>query len=272
MKKEIDYLDLRMYKRSVYGSLTPSNNEIQIMDFVSDTLDTKYEPINLETMNINMAIEKGIKSLTVFNRKYINKVNKIEFYTYDDLPANDLRTIISYNVLDSNKIKRGKVLEIKVPSETSELSPIWIGHELIHSLKDTNYYEYILIDIASEVLPIFYEMLVSNTLFKDLHDKWKEYRLSFLSNHKDIYRQLEDKSKIDNRYNLIRYEYGQYLTSYYYALNLFHLYKQNPKIITKNINKVLTQKMTTLDLLKKFNIYNIDKEHVNIYKFEHSKL
>lgn len=270
--KELDFFELEMFKRTIYGYLTPSNNEIEIMDFVSDTLEDNNNHYDLELIGLDKAIEDGILSLVVFNKRYINKVKKIVFMMHDDLEINDLRTMISFNMFSEKKRKKGHVEEIKVPNETSELSPIWIGHELIHSLKDTNYNEYILIDIASEVLPIFYEVLVSHTLFSVLHDKWKSYRLSFLLNHKEIYQKLENECKKDNRYEFIRYQYGQYLTSYYYALNLFHLYKQNPKLITKYINKVLTHKITTLDLLNKFDIYDISKEHINIYKLEHEKL
>ena len=271
-KEELDFFDLEMFKRSIYGYLTPTSNEIEIMNFVSDTLEKNKKTPDLELIDLDKAIEDGILSLVVFNKKYINKVKKIVFMTYDDLQINDLRTMISFNMFSEKKRKKGEVTEIKVPNETSELSPIWIGHELIHSLKDTNFNEYILIDIASEVLPIFYEMLVSHTLFSKLHDKWKDYRLSFLENHKEIFKKLEKDSENDKRYEFIRYQYGQYLTSYYYALNLFHVYKQNPKYVTKYINKVLTHKITTLDLLNKFDIYKINNEHVNIYKLEHSKL
>lgn len=271
-KEELNLFKLELLKRQIYGYLNPSENEIEIMDFVSDTLNETNNLKKLELMDKDTAIEQGILSLVVFNKKYINKVKKIIFMTYDDLQLNDLRTIISFNILSNPKIKNGNVVEIKVPNDTIELSPIWIGHELVHALKDTNFNEYILKDISSETLPIFYEILVSHTIFKDMHDNWKENRLSFLENHKNIYKQLEDQSKIDEQYEITRYSYGQYLTSYYYALNLFHIYKENPKLVTKYINKVLNHKKTTLDLLNELDIYKINKEHVNIYKLEHSKL
>ena len=269
---ELDLFKLELIKRKIYGQIEPSDNEIEIMDLVSNTILKQNNLINLQSMDDDEAIKQGILSLVVFNKKYINKVKKITFMTYDDLQMNDLRTIMAFNIFSESKNKKGKLIEIRVPKDTSELSPIWIGHELIHALKDTNFNEYILKDISSETLPLFYEMLVTHSIYEDLHDKWKNYRLSFLSNHIDVYNGLKNDSINNKQYELTRYSYGQYLTSYYYALNLVHIYKQNPKIVTKYINKVLTHKITTLELLNKFDIYKINKEHVNIYKLEHSNL
>lgn len=265
---QLKLFELELLKRDIYGYLTPTDNEVKIMDLVANTVKKETPLNNLEERNFKEEFEKGMLSLVVFNKRFINKVNEIPFITYDDLDENDLRTIISFNIMSKFRRLKGKNKEVKIPNKINELFKVWVGHELVHCLKDTNYHEYVLKDIASETLPIFYEMLITHTLFEDVHDKWKNYRLSFLSDHIDVYQGLEK----NDEYEILKNSYGQYLTSYYYALNIYHLYKEDPIKMTKYINKVLTNKKTTLDLLKEFNIYEINKEHVNIYKLEHSKL
>lgn len=263
-------LELAALKRYLYGYIRPTENEFEIMDMVSDSLEYVNLPTNIENMPMEDAIREGIMSLRVFDRNYVNKVKKIVLMTYDELQENDLRTMIRFK-MSSHLKKRGRVSEIKIPETANKLTPIWIGHEYIHALKDTNYNENILKNVSSETLPMFYEMLVANLFFEDHHDEWKQSRLAFLMNNKNAYTIL--KENIDDvQLESVMHEYGQYLTSYYYAVNLFHLYKQNPKQITKIVNKVLRHKITTLDLLKKLDIYEINKEHVNIYKLEHNNL
>ena len=148
-------------------------------------------------------------------------------------------------VLSDKTIRDARCYIKIIPEKTNELSPIWIGHECIHCLKDINYKEYKDKDLYSEVLTIFYEILVSHTIFNDIHDIWKNERNNMLINNNYYYNllknNLNDKEK-ENVYEFAMYLYGEYLTNYYYALNLFHLYKENPKVITKYINKYIAEK------------------------------
>lgn len=268
-QKDLDEFEMDMLRHLYYGFSKPSNNEYEIMQLVSSTLEKTKQNNKINYIDTDEAIKEGLLSLRVFNRKYIDRLKKVEFYTSDDVTENDFTTLISF------RKKRGKINQIIIPEKTNELSPIWIGHECIHCLKDINYKEYKDKDLYSEVLTIFYEILVSHTIFNDIHDIWKNERNNMLISNNNYYNllknNLNDKEK-ENVYEFAMYLYGEYLTNYYYALNLFHLYKKNPELITKYINKVLNRRMTTFDLLNKFDIYKINQEHVNIYKFEHSNL
>lgn len=215
-QKELDEFELDMLKHMLYGFNIPSDNEYEIMSMVANSLKSNFYSIEYKNFSSDEAIKSGLLSMNMFNRKYINKLKKVLFYTYNELGENDFRAMIEF------KKKSGKVNEIMIPEKVNEISPIWIGHECIHCLKDTNYKEYINKDITSEVLTIFYEILSTHSIFKHLHDKWKMERLNTLIYDKYCY-ELAKKNlnKDDNTiiYEYIMYTYGQYLTSYYYALN-----------------------------------------------------
>ena len=264
----LDEFEFDMLKHRLYGFKIPTDNEYEIMDTVSKCLKDNNPIRKTDFIEIDSAIEKGILSMSIFSKRHINKLMKIIFYTYGDLPENDFRAMIEYG---NNKFK---VREIMIPEKVNQISPIWIGHECIHCLKDTNYDEYINKDITSEVITLFYEILSSHTIFEDVHDAWKYERLKTLLDDKYSYLIAKNNLGKDSNdvYRYIMYSYGQYLTSYFYALNLYSLYKQYPKQITKYINKVLNHKKITLDLLNEFEIRNINKENVNTFIFEHNKL
>jgi len=269
-KEELEKFEFDMYKHRLNGFKLPTENEYRIMNITSKSLkDIPKQVKSDNNTKIDNAIEQGILSMSIFSKSYINKLKNVVFLTYNDLTENSFNTLID---MHNQKLY---VKEIMIPKKINDVAPIWIGHECIHSLKDINYNEYIEKDIASEVIPLFYEILVSKTIFKDLHDIWKYERMNTLLEDKKYYEigknNIDDKED-RNTYSYIMDSYGQYLTSYYYALNLFSLYKRNPKVVAKYINKVLKHKKTTLELLKELNIYKINKKHVNTYILEHKNL
>ena len=83
----------------------------------------------------------------------------------------------------------------------------------------------------------------------------------------------------DDDYNIkkVVYEYartkiGCYLNSFYYALILYHMYKETPNKIMNLVYKVLMNEMTTLELLQQLGIYGdirgevFEKELRNVKK------
>ena len=256
------------------GMLDPNENHYKIMELVSKSINNSIDRKKEEKKTFEESVSYAVDSFKIIDEKYIDELIKISFMQYDDLDKFDFMAIIEFIFTSDNKIKNktGKVHNIEVPNLFTETSKIWLGHEFIHSLKETNYYEYINKNVNSEVLPLLYEMIVSNSIFSDIHDKWKYNRLNILIRNKIFYdearRNINDKKNSDT-YRFIMESYGQYLSSYYYANNLYHIYRKDEKKVLKYMKKVLDHKKTTSDLLKEFNLNNITENNINIYKYEH---
>lgn len=259
------------------GMLSPNENNYKIMDLVSKSINNSINIKKEEKSDLEESISYAINSFKIIDEKYIDELIKIGFMQYDDLDRFDFRAILEFIFTSDNEIKnkKGTVHSIEVPNQFTETSKIWLGHEYIHSLKETNYYEYINKNVNSEVLTLLYEMIVSNSIYLSEHDKWKYNRLNLLIHNKIFYdeakRNLNDKENSDT-YRFIMESYGQYLSSYYFATNLYHIYKNDKKEVLKYMKKVLDHKKTTSDLLREFNLNNITENNINIYKYEHKNV
>lgn len=63
-------------------------------------------------------------------------------------------------------------------------------------------------------------------------------------------------------YKVIQSRSGEYLNSFYYALVLFNMYKDNPKMILELVRKVLNKEMSTLDLLVNLGLYHKNSDYI----------
>ena len=72
----------------------------------------------------------------------------------------------------------------------------------------------------------------------------------------------EEEYYMRSVYEYIRSYIGRYLNSFYYAIILYNMYKENPKKILGYVSKVLNHELTTYDMLIDLNIYGDIKGEV----------
>ncbi len=156
---------------------------------------------------------------------------------------------------------KGIVKYFNLPKEFDETGSVFLGHELLHGIKDTNLNEFILMFQFLEVIPLFYE-LVSTEGDLQLRNRVMNIRIQAL---KDAYTNYQNllvsmKKTKDNKdlYKLQMNCYGLYLNSFYYALVLYSLYKNDKELVISCINKVLNRDKSTLDMLVELGIDNGD--------------
>lgn len=269
-----DILNYFLFEKQINDQLNfdnPNDDDFEIIKMVCDNLEKTNKP-KLDITNKNNAKKIALDSLNnlSFYNKELENIDLIENNMNDEY---DYSTAIAsrYNK-KKNKILKNKsfVKGIIIPHTVTELAPIWLGHEYIHCLKDTNYLEFK--SLYTEVLPLFYEILVSNEMLKEKHDNWKQARLYMFSHSKKMYELSKKKYKESNEeiHKYMMYSYGKYFLNYYYSVLLYSIYKDDKKDILKYINKILEKKKTTLQLLNRFELLNY-KENKK-FLLEHQKI
>lgn len=244
----------------------PNEHDYRIMEIVSNVLrDTKCNEYISE--NILNSADIAIPAVAMLDKSYFKKINNLNYiFNKDETEESNFSTIIGL------KDNRCFVDHISLPSKTTRLAKMWLSHEYIHVLKDTNIKEFMRKKVANDTLPIFYEIVLANSKFEDIYEDWKQKRLYMLTVDKNNYKYARDRIMKDVVYKYIMDSYGQYLESYYYALNLYSLFKDDPKTILKYFNDVLKHKMTTNELVKKLDIYDTNKKNINTFIYEHENL
>ncbi len=244
----------------------------RIINYVSSMLDT----INIRTgvytgtIDYNSAVAGSLDNLKVLGMapyiKVSSFISTIPFYMVNP-NSNGYACHVTYT-LDDETLEvdknSGTIACYKVPQRPDILAPLHIGHEHIHALKETNYDEYIDGQILGDVIPIFYELLVSDK-FLETKKMIMLFRLSSLKEDKKHYdNAISQMSKKDLKdlYKVIATRSGQYLNSFYYSLLLYNLYKSEPKKVLEMVNKVLNHEMTTREILEELGILYSDKKQV----------
>ena len=160
---------------------------------------------------------------------------------------------------DAKKVNEtsGNVGHYKVPLNPDSMASIHLGHEHIHAMKETNYEEYKDGQVLGDVITMLYEFILADThpeLKKDIY----RFRLSTLKedfkHYENAVAQMQKSKQDKDLYKIIATRSGQYLNSYYYAVILFNLYKDNPDVILELVNKVLNHEMTTREMLESLNL------------------
>ena len=161
----------------------------------------------------------------------------------------------------------GIVKSYKIPYKLNDNSFIYMGHEYMHSLKDTNYEEYKLSQSLGDVVPLFYEMVCAD-MFPKLAKGFWQSRLDMLKGNAVVYKNVSvdiQRNVFNRSLNLVNQSIcGQYLNSFYYALLLFNMYKRCPQFVTGEIIRVLNHEITTMDLLVGLGVYNVNKDNLVI--------
>lgn len=248
-----------------------SKNDLEVCNYVSSIL-----PCLLTYRNSNNEITKNeliSKSLTEFRKldstnifNLINIINTIEFISEPLLHHFSIK--ISYS--SSKNGHKASVFQYVIPNKLYDFDVYGFTHEHCHALKDTNLLELKDTLILGEVIPIFYELFTfdGNDISKKI---MLEERLCCLYNNKCLY-DCSNKYIFEEQgcyhtnydpeeyhlrtiYEYVRSYLGLYINSFYYAVILYNMYKINPKKMLSYISKVLSQELTTYEMLVQLGIY-----------------
>ena len=156
--------------------------------------------------------------------------------------------------IDSNG---GFIDHFKITEHVYEEDRIFLGHELVHVNKELNLDEYRLFLTYSDVIPMLYEFVVMrdkayeviNNRFALLKTETKRYN--------DVTKHMKS-GKDKDLYKVLQSRAGQYLNSFYYAVVLYKMYKNDSKMILDYMKRVMKCEMTTLDMLKDLGIHLVD--------------
>lgn len=234
------------------GLILPNDLEAEIISLVASNI-SKY-PSNeliLKESEYDIEMEKVLGELQkYFDDKIVEKYQEEVIsrrIIHPCLPPN--KYITSF---------RGPQIpwDLNIPIKLNDLSYIYIGHEVIHVLKEgRNPLEWTYLLLYSEVLPMLYEFIQTNgmAISKRALD-WRCHELKEMYNNVHHKKEL---SQLDND-TLKYYQMPEdmYLISFYYALLLYSLYKQSPKEILTEMQNVLHHKITTKELLERLNLLN----------------
>ena len=251
-----------------------SKDDIEICNYVSNLIS--YTPLsifNLEkSINLKTLIDMSLTQIGILKLKDNSKISDILSKTpiYHSQPKHIFKTIIGYSLEKNQEYfetvipNSGSIYQYDIPRKLylSDITPF--SHELCHSLKDTNYKEYVNIYNTGEVIPMFYDLIsIENTdnikkrnLQIRMHYSYLN-KLEFLTIQEFIENELNKDVKYNrNVYNYLQSRDGCYLNSFYYTLILYHMYKENPLKILTLVKKVLNHDITTIEMLNYLGIYN----------------
>ncbi len=225
-----------------------------------------------KTYQLQQALDLSVNDIMLFGEDYFTKVAEITEST-QCVPAYNGSLNYACHVIYSFDDEKQEVItdsgivhHYKTPIHISELAPIFLGHEHIHALKETNYQEYINAQRVGDVIPLFYELVITKRNYQEIYKKWLNARMFLMNDLKRQYTAARQISKNEFRdkdlYKVLAMRTGQYLNSFYYALILYHMYLDDENLILELVRKVLNHEMTTLDLLNTLGIYGKNNKKV----------
>lgn len=249
-----------------------SREDFFICEYVLDQLvNIDIDKINYgNSISIDELIRRSLDEIKVFGINIDNNMFKTKIEYVND-EKSQFGTAVSYG-FDNNDLVvpySGIITKYIVPNELYELSSYHLAHEHIHALKETNYNEYKNCITLGEVIPLFYELMIYNP-DEILKKELLKFRMFWILNNKKDYLLLdylyldewlnEFVCETDNECKCDVYEFmiskiGCYLNSFYYAVILYNMYKDNPKKILELVSRVLKQEITTLEMLNILDIY-----------------
>lgn len=258
----------------------PTGFEFIMADYVL-TYVQKFEKIEVPTMpNISTYEKEKVKVYKELNRHFNEEEPNLEidfiqnFYTPTNEISNKARALLNNILINTSmpsdmysttfKCHGTFPCSLNIPYQLNNLSYIWIGHEVLHLLKDTNPKEWENLLRHSDILPMLYELM-------QLKYKRKNARKSIVAKRMQLLFEMNQKiinaeKILGTSPNLEIYklpEY-QYFISFYYTILLYELYlTKYPKTILRELKKVLLHEKTTQELLEYFEIY----ERLEIFDF-----
>lgn len=149
-----------------------------------------------------------------------------------------------------------KPVYIEVPRMFTSSSVHFMVHEIAHILKEGNSYECMGIYSDLEVIPILIEMISAHNSGDDNVFKKRELIMldiaySFKKLHQD---KLNNSISHDDRlaFDACYRQNILYLNSFYYSLRLFSMYLDDPDFILALIDDVLSQRITTSEVIQHY--------------------
>lgn len=172
---------------------------------------------------------------------------------------------IKYSKVNKNMIDidSGYVDFIGAPFNLDDLSFLFLGHGLVHAIKDTNFKEFQYQLTLGDVIPGFYEMIIAEKMphiYKKYWTRRFELVKMVITEYEGIYSDY-NKSVFDKKiYEFLLSFKGQYLNGFYYSLVLYNLYQLYPDWVMKNVLRVLNHEITTKDLLVILGLYEMNND------------
>ena len=213
------------------------------------------------------AFSKSYSYLQVIDSIYSDRALSIKenakvYNAFDDINA--FSTNIAFSVDDeSMKVNKdsASVEYFRIPKRLDELSPLWLAHEHIHCLKETNYSEYIDGLIFGDVIPMFLELLLTDNVDKRLVKPFITNRLFLLKNEYNTTQQMKYiLSGQKDLYAVYASSAMQYLNSFYYTLQLYYMYMLDEAKILSEVSDVLDHKKTTRMMLQELGLLDSFQE------------
>ena len=243
--------------------IMPSDNEREIAHIVTNQI-SKYKESKSKLLDSDYETEISKVSNALI--KYFGN----DIYEKYNQENSFIRQINTQNY--STEFILNIPLVINIPIELNETSHIFIGHEIIHVLKDgKNDNEWIYTLIYSEVLPMLYELIQSeNSTIGHKVLNWRINKLLYMYNNayrEEIYHILKNYTELIDYYQIPE---NIYFISFYYTILLYSIYLKDKTKVLEEIQKVLNQEITTKELLEEFGLLN--KINQNTFYNEYQKL
>lgn len=256
----------------VIGMTYLSPEDKKVINYVGSkiaTIKTGAIPVR-ETIVLGEAFSKSLENIRIFGDTFYEEALKFASIRFVPIyPDNfSFSCYVSFDV-DSKTMKpivdSGTIDYFKVPQIIDTNATVFLTHELIHAIKETNLEEYKLVVVLSDVIPIFYELIgTENSL--EMRKDILNIRITTLDFERSTYKNATTNMKKSmherDLYKVMQNRSGQYLNSFYYAVILYHMYKCDKERIIGAINRVLRREMTTLDMLVELGIYTVDKTQI----------
>lgn len=270
------------------GSDYISPKEARVVEVVGDCLRN----VNIEEYYLGVGIsreqliDRGFKSVLLFGSELEPMLRE----TIDKTPINESEEIQRCNMGGEFSFKHDQfgrpvrdsiTAELNIPTKPLEIDGIVLGHEFIHLMKDTNYDE-LKSSLYTEVLPMFLEFICFDKGIEFAPELLK-MRIDILGRQYDYYREFALESERQHEYfgrefKGIGYRKsleefactlsGSYLNSFYVALVLYNMYKDNPKKMLEMVRKVLQKEMITKDLCDRLGVISEEQDETFVREFE----
>lgn len=261
----------------IFGIKGMSDKDRQIAEYVAAQLSIfKTGAIkSWSFVNLDTAITGALDNLKLLGDDVVVAAKGVTTKKFLPIEATSFSYSCNIAYDDSRPFSKGLgvVNYFKVPFYLESITAdIFLAHEFIHALKDTNFNEYILHNSLADVIPLFFE-LVQISEKPEKQKAFLNVRMMLLNNSKKDYKMATDnmaRNKNDkDLYEVLQGVSGQYLSSFYYSLILFNIYRSDPALVLQAVRKVLNHEMTTLEMLNSLGIYqeNNDKIVDREFKF-----
>ena len=238
---------------------------IDFCDFITKQSEKKFNNFCLASKNMNLINEKNIPFREMSNSECVDTAylllldsTKLDYKCFLEMREKIIKTNegeyydgVNIGIIDSETKEETSM--IQVPYLNKTISSICLGHESIHYLISKNRKKILVNDHYTEVLPIFYELLLASQMEKDgiennMLQKTEMVRLDSIKFHAGQLIQVEQMLKElgylmdEQQKNIVEYHKHlsyTYLISWLYANYMFDLYLSDKKIIDKTDNILL---------------------------------